>query len=266
MIRALPMPAAIGTRLGGTPLSVLLDIDGTLAPIAPRPEEAAVPAATQRLIGDLTLLPGTHVAVVTGRSVADARRLVPVPNVGVIGNHGFEILGEAGEVLSEPTARAYLGPVRDAAAALNGIAAIDGVVVENKKWTLSVHYRLAAREQVARITDRVMSVAEEQGLVVTRGKEVLELRPPIRINKGTAAVIWVHELGTPPAGSTIYIGDDRTDEDAFRELRAAYPRAVTVRVGEPDAGAGTDAEFLLASTDEVAQFLAALAAGRRAHG
>ena len=264
MIAALPLQPAVALRLGGTPLSVLLDIDGTLAPIAPRPDQAKVPADTCKALEDLISIPDAHVAIVTGRSVHDARRIVPLAGLGVIGNHGFEVLGESGEVISEPAAIMYLDVVRRAAAMLSSMPReVQGVVLEDKQWTLSVHYRLAARPVIPAITQRVESVAKELGLRVTRGKEVLELRPPLEVNKGTAAVLWVKRLGFSPSASVLYIGDDRTDEDAFRELREAFPKAVTIRVGDPDHGETTHAEFRVETPAEVREFLVALADSRR---
>ena len=264
MIDALPIPSAITVRLGGTPLSILLDIDGTLAPIAPRPDQAKVPTETCKALEDLIEIPDAHVAIVTGRSVQDGRRIVPLAGLGVIGNHGFEVLGESGEVISEPAALSYLDVMRSAAKQLADLPnEITGVVLEDKHWTLSVHYRLAARPDIPRITDTIAGLAKELGLTMTRGKEVLELRPPLEVNKGTAAVIWVKRLGMSGAASVVYIGDDRTDEDAFRELRAAFPKAVTIRVGDPDHGETTSAEFRLETTQEVKDFLVALAELRR---
>ena len=78
-------------RLAGSPLLLLLDVDGTLAPIAERPEYAVVPPATQRVLVELVALPDTHVAIVSGRSARDARRLVNVKDVWVLGNHGIEV-------------------------------------------------------------------------------------------------------------------------------------------------------------------------------
>jgi trehalose 6-phosphate phosphatase len=265
MIDALPLQPAVALRLGGTPLSILLDVDGTLAPIAPRPGQAKVPAATCTALENLIAIPDAHVAIVTGRSVKDARRMVPLKGLGVIGNHGFEALGEAGEVVSEPAAQKYLSVVRAAQGKLAHLPKeIHGVVLEDKAWTLSVHYRLAERPAIKRITETVEQLAKELGLRVTRGKEVLELRPPLDVNKGTAAVIWVKRLGLSSSASVLYIGDDRTDEDAFRELRAAFPRAVTIRVGSPDHGETTSAEFRVETPSEVKDFLVALANYRRA--
>ena len=265
MIDVLPLQPAVALRLGGTPLSILLDIDGTLAPIAPRPEQAKVPADTCKALEDVIEIPDAHVAIVTGRSVADGRRIVPLKGLGVIGNHGFEVLGEAGEVISEPAAHSYIDVIRSAAKRLGELPKeIPGVVIEDKHWTLSVHYRLAARPAISRITGTVEQLGKELGLKVTRGKEVLELRPPLEVNKGTAAVVWVKRLGMSQSASVVYIGDDRTDEDAFRELRAAFPKAVTIRVGDPDHGETTAAEFRVETTTEVKDFLVALAEYRRA--
>jgi len=264
MIPALPLQPAVAVRLGGTPLSILLDIDGTLAPIAPRPDQAKVPAETCRALETLIAIPDAHVAIVTGRSVADARRIVALKGLGVIGNHGFEVLGESGEVISEPAAHKYLAIVKDASRRLAALPKeIPGVVLENKEWTLSVHYRLAARPAIPHITETIEATARELGLRVTRGKEVLELRPPLEVNKGTAAVLWVQRLGMSGSASVLYAGDDRTDEDAFRALRDAFPRAVTVRVGDPDHGETTAAEFRVETPADVKDFLVALAVYRR---
>ena len=265
MISVLPLQPAVAVRLGGTPLSILLDVDGTLAPIAPRPDQAKVPAETCKALEKLIDIPDAHVAIVTGRSISDARRMVPLAGIGVIGNHGFEVLGESGEVISEPAARGYVDAVGKAASELDALAKrIDGVVLENKQWTLSVHYRLAVRSTIPEITEVVKRVGNERGLRVTRGKEVLELRPPLDVNKGTAAVMWVKRLGMSSSASVLYIGDDRTDEDAFRELRDAFPKAVTVRVGDPDHGETTFAEFRVETPDEVKDLLLALAEYRTA--
>jgi len=85
-------------RLDGSPLVLLLDVDGTLAPIAPRPEDAEVPAATRRVLEALVARPGVHVVVVSGRSAADARRLVGVPGTWTIGNHGIETIVPDGTI------------------------------------------------------------------------------------------------------------------------------------------------------------------------
>src|SRR5918997_1361565 len=94
-------------RLSGSPLIVMLDVDGTLAPITSRPEEAAVPPETKRVIAALASRPGVHVALVSGRAAAVARRMVGVSNAWVIGNHGYETVGPDGETVIDPRVATY---------------------------------------------------------------------------------------------------------------------------------------------------------------
>ena len=243
---AMPLTAEVAPRLGGTPLLVMLDIDGTLAPIAARPEEAVVPTETRRAIAALATRPGVHVALVTGRAAADGRRLVAVGRAWVIGNHGCEIVSPEGEVEIDPVVLPFQQPLAQAARALAAaIAPVKGVQLENKVWSLSLHYRNADRGVGPRLRAVVDEIAEKLGLVVTSGKMVLELRAPVRVHKGTAVVSLVQRLGAlGDEASVLFAGDDVTDEDAFRLLRARVPGAVTVRVAETP-GTPTAAEFVL---------------------
>lgn len=263
---ALPISAALTTRIDGRPLLLLLDIDGTLAPIAPRPEDAIVPSETRVALEQLVALDGVHVAFVTGRSAADGRRLVGVDGAWVIGNHGMELARPGAEPQPRADVAAFAESIAAAAAEITVLAVErgwSGVVVEDKRFTLSAHYRLAIRTIVAPLTDEITRIAEARGLRVTHGKEVLEVRPPIAADKGTAALELAETLGATHAGASLFAaGDDRTDEDMFRVLRAHQASAVTVRVGV-DASASTAAEFIVADTDEMRALLEALTALRR---
>ena len=258
----LPVPPTVAARLDGRPLAVMLDVDGTLAPIAPRPGEAAVPAETSRVVAALAALPDVHVVLVSGRAAADARRMVGVANVWVIGNHGFEVVSPDGDEMEQPELETWRSPIARAARRIAPLVApVPGVFLEDKGWTLSVHYRLADSKVVPRLIESVERVAEPLGLRVSRGKMVLEVRPDVRVDKGTAVLRLAAELDALPGkgdgttqaddgnpsptdagGSTLFVGDDRTDEDAFRALRSRSSRVVTVRVtnGEDIA---TAAEF-----------------------
>jgi trehalose-phosphatase len=133
-----------------------------------------------------------------------------------------------------------------------------GVIVENKRWTLSVHYRLVDERFRPAVIALARQVAEHQQLRVTEGKMVVEVRPPVEINKGTASVALARRLHALAARAAIlFAGDDRTDEDAFRELRAHMPNAVTIRVGPalPPHG-GSSAEFTVPSPSELQDLLA----------
>ena len=261
-----PLPATwaeLRDRLGGSPRIVLLDVDGTLAPIAPRPQDAVVPPATRRVIASLASRPGVHVGLVSGRAAADARRLVAVARIWVIGNHGLETLGPDGEIDINPEAEAHQAAVARASRRIAAsIAQVGGVQLEDKVWTLSVHYRRADQGVVPRLRASLEGVAQAHGLRLTEGKEVFELRPPVDHDKGTAVVRLARRLGGLAAGSsTVFIGDDRTDEDAFRALREHGNPAVTIRVADREAE--TAAEFRLAGPDAVREFLEQLSADER---
>lgn len=261
---ALPFAASLASRLRGRPLVLLLDIDGTLAPIAPRPEYAIVPGATQHLLADLAALPDVHVVVVTGRAAADGRRLVCVDSAWVVGNHGIEIARPNEDADPNADVARFAPAIAEASRRATEIASApdhQGVIVEDKRWTMSVHYRLAHPRIVPALTAQLTSIATELGLKVTHGKEVLELRPPVSIDKGTAALHLADLLGAMHAGASLFAaGDDRTDEDMFRELRAHQPTAVTVHVG---AARDTVAEFSVPDTDAMRELLGAILELRR---
>ncbi len=229
---ALPPSPALAERLAGNPLLVMLDVDGTLAPIADRPELAAVLPETRRTLAALATRPGVHLVIVSGRSAIDARRLVGVAWVWAIGNHGIEMVGPNGEEDIDAAAEPYRERMVQAARKLAPLVKpVAGVVLEDKRWTLSVHLRLADPSMEPRLRRTVNDVASSLGLRVTEGKRVLEVRPPCRVDKGTAVMRVAQMLrGTASSASVLFMGDDTTDEDAFRALRANVEHAVTVRV------------------------------------
>lgn len=251
-----PVSPLLAERLAGTPLVVLLDVDGTLAPIVERHDAATVPVETRRAVAALATRRGVYVALVSGRAAADARRMVSVSGAWVIGNHGYEITGPDGEELVDPEVSSYRGAVAQAARRIAPLVApVHGVILEDKGWTLTIHYRLAPAGVVPRLRDLVSGVAGQLGLRVTEGKMVLEVRPPARVHKGTAILALGLRLGAFGEGaSVIFVGDDVTDEDGFRALRLRSPRAVTVRVAHGTAEP-TAAEFAVRDTDDVRAFL-----------
>lgn len=246
--------SALGGRLDQPPLAVLLDVDGTLAPIAPTPGQAIVPPATRVVLEQLVALPQTTVALVSGRSADDANRMVSIDGVWVLGNHGLEVRDPEGRISVDARAAAFEGVIAAAARRLEQeFRSVKGVIVEDKRWTMSLHYRTAKSHSLHAVVQRATDVGRSLGLVATEGKEVLELRPPVRIDKGTASVDLITRLGTlQNGGSVLYAGDDSTDEDAFRALRANDSRSVTVRIGAADARSGGSAsEFQLESPEQL---------------
>jgi trehalose 6-phosphate phosphatase len=180
--------------------AVLLDVDGALAPIVPRPEDARVPPETQ---AELRRLHRRYalVACVSGRAGADARRVVGVPELAYVGNHGLEL---------DPTADEWT----ERLAAF--MADVDWPHIEDKGLTASLHYRNAADQEAARLElEQLADRARAAGFVARFGRKVLEILPPIEANKGTAVAGLLAEHGLQRA---LYAGDDTTDLDAFRAL------------------------------------------------
>lgn len=261
-----PLPAdprTLGSRLAGSPLVVLLDVDGTLAPIAPRPEDASVPAATRAAVGALAAARDTHVALVSGRGAADARRLVGVDGVWAIGNHGLETIDPDGLLSIDARVAAWEGALQSVrASAAEAVASAPGARVEDKGATLSIHYRLADPADVPRLESAIAAAADRTGLRITRGRKVIEVRPPLAVDKGTAVLALARRLGaTEQSASILFAGDDTTDEDAMEALRGLHSDAVTIHVAG-DEPRTTGAEFRVGSPAELGKWLAALAAMR----
>jgi trehalose 6-phosphate phosphatase len=196
-------------------VAIFTDIDGTLAPIVPTPDMSEVPAELKKLLARLSeryLI----VAGVSGRKTEDALDLVGLADIVYFGNHGFEIL-RGGEVEVTPEALPYLGKVQELEARAREELEPLGAFVEEKGITASVHYRNAPPEVGERSVEFVKREGERLGLRITVGRGVVEARPPIRADKGTAVRTLVEEYAPEKA---MFIGDDTTDLDAFRELVA----------------------------------------------
>jgi trehalose-phosphatase len=256
-----PLAPDTRSRLAGSPLVVLLDVDGTLAPLTQMYDEATVPVATKEAVASLVAHPDVRVALVTGRSVAVARQMVGIENLWIAGNHGFEIHGPNGENIADPSVLSHRADIATAIARLEPrVRDMPGVLVENKTLTFSVHWRLADPAIAPRLREAIEEVARPLDLRVTEGKCIFEVRPPAQIDKGTAVLALAERLtsGSEEA-SFLFAGDDVTDEDAVRALRAHHPRAVTVRIMSDGADVETDAEFSLRDTDAMRSFLEELA-------
>jgi trehalose 6-phosphate phosphatase len=199
--------------------AVLVDVDGTLAPIVERPEDSAVPDETR---SELERLAGRYglIASVSGRPSNDVRRLVRVDGIEYVGVHGLE---------ADPDARRFAPQLEAFAERIAW-----PWTVENKGGvTLSFHYREAKDQQeAARLAADVARAAEEAGLRPHHGRKVLEVRPPVEADKGTAVR---RLLDGRPVTRALYAGDDTTDLDAFRGLdEAGLEVALKVGVASPE--------------------------------
>jgi len=198
--------------------AILIDVDGTLAPIVARPTDAAVPDQTRSLLRELAARYAL-VACVSGRRALDAKRVVGLDELAYSGNHGFEILLPGN---TEPHPDPSLdGHDRDAAEFVAGLdrGQLDraGMRIEDKGAIVALHWRGAANEGEAEsLASEIAAEAEWRGLVPHRGRKVLEIRPNVAINKGIAVAALIP---AKPVDAALYGGDDRTDLDAFAALR-----------------------------------------------
>jgi trehalose 6-phosphate phosphatase len=216
--------------LRGPRAGLITDIDGTLSPIVAVPSDAVVlPRARDALLGLKKLL--EVVAVVTGRSVADARQLVGIDGLLYIGNHGMEVWA-GGEAQTVAEVQAWVPRVAVALEELKARAHMPGVVFEEKGPSASVHYRLAADPVRTRreLLELMATTPSMSALRMEEGRMVINLLPPVSVNKGSA-VTWLakeHRLER-----LVYIGDDLTDTHGFLALRGLRDvgQAETLNIG-----------------------------------
>lgn len=238
-------------------ISLFLDFDGTLVPItgdpaAPRLDPYA--AATLKL---LSRQDGLVTTIISGRAIEDLYARIRLDGLIYSGNHGLEIFGRQFRFV-EPAAsarREELGRLCEELAL--EVRPLPGAIVECKGLTASVHYRLAAEEDRARIQQSVYAVTARNGALfrVNPGRKIFDIVPRTNWHKG-AAVKWINgHLGGKEV-LTVYLGDDASDEDAF----AVLPDAVTIKVG---AAVATCARYQLSGPSAVHEFLLWLADGVR---
>lgn len=198
--------------------AVLSDLDGTLAPIAARPELVSVPARARRALDQIADRYALC-AVVTGRRAELAREIVGLDAIAYAGNHGFELLepGAAQATLS-PALAGHLDDVARFVAASADAAELEwaGVRLEDKGPIVALHWRGAEDADAAeRAAGALGAQARRRGLLTHAGRKVLELRPAVRVDKGVAIEAL---LVGAAARWALYAGDDRTDVDGFRTL------------------------------------------------
>jgi trehalose-phosphatase len=238
----------------GHRVAVFLDYDGTLTPIVDHPEEAFLSDSMRQTLQELAAR--VPVAILSGRDLDDVRKRVGIENIVYAGSHGFDIAGPRG--LRRQMASEFL-PKLDTAerklqAALDGIS---GARVERKRLSIATHYRNVKKENVPRVKQAVGEVAwRHRELRKMTGKKVHELQPDIDWDKGQALMWLLETLGLEGEDVfPIYIGDDRTDEDAFRVLKQ---RGIGILVSEKPKF--TTARYSLRDPVEVERFLRALIA------
>ena len=259
---ARPSPTDVVRRhlqgwLGGRPsVALFLDYDGTLTPIASHPAEAVLAPVIRRVLRQARRTPNLDLTIVSGRSLADVSKMVGVAHLTYVGNHGYEIEGPGLHFRHEGLSR-FQEAIEAAAAELTKVG-IQGGWVERKGASLSFHFRKVAADAVREAKTRAATILRRNGLRITHGKCVVEGRAPIDWNKGHAVLyVLAQRYGAdwPTRVRTLYIGDDVTDEDAFRSLRGI---GRSIRVGP---ATHTAADLTLPDAESVTEMVRWFASG-----
>jgi trehalose 6-phosphate phosphatase len=248
--------------------AILLDIDGTLAPIAAQPADAVVPERTRQLLIALSRRYGA-VACVSGRRASEARAMVSIGSITYIGSHGAELL-RAGwsEAVLDPELEDWGRRIHEfGRRADTSDLRRRRVRLEDKGAILAFHWRGAPNQEEARAAiDAVAAKAEASGLRTHWGRMVLEVRPPVRIDKGAGIAAFMEGLDVSLA---MYVGDDATDLDAFRTLtrmvadgRLSYVVRVGVRSEEGPKEIVNEADLVVDGTGGVVDLLSMLLSDR----
>jgi trehalose 6-phosphate phosphatase len=251
---ALKSMGEIRSRTEGKTIAVFLDYDGTLTPIVSDPEKATLSDAMRRVLKALS--EGVPIAVISGRDLPDVQRMAGIQGIFYAGSHGFDIAGPEGMHINHQKGAEFLPALDQAEKELEEkLGTIEGARVERKKFAIAVHYRNVKEEEVESVKRTVEEVASSYpGLRRSGGKKIFELQPKIDWHKGKA-LLWLLEMMDldKPHVVPFYIGDDLTDEDAFRSLKGLGLGIVVME--RPRA---SEAQYRLSDTDEVARFLEAL--------
>jgi trehalose 6-phosphate phosphatase len=241
---------------------LLLDYDGTLTPIVERPELAQISEDTRNLLKKIMRHKSITIAIISGRAMPDLKEKINLEGVIYAGNHGFEIEGQ-GLSFINPIAIELKPVLRIMRQILTlALKTIKGVFVEDKGLSLTIHYRQADEKHtgdVKNILERILNGPLTSGKVkVTTGKKVFEVRPAVNWDKGKAVQLIMKRYskgGRQRHLLPIYIGDDLTDEDAFKFIQR-HGKGISILVGNPDPN--SSAQYFVESTTEVRTFLGML--------
>ena len=238
----------------GRRFAIFLDYDGTLTPIVSHPEKALLSDSMRQALQSLVMQ--APVAILSGRDLDDVRQRVNIGAIVYAGSHGFDIAGPRG--VRKEIATEFL-PGLDMVEQELGkqLAGIAGATAERKRFSIAAHYRNVNASDIPKVERAVSEVAaRHRELRKMDGKKVYELLPDIDWDKGKAVLWLLENQGLERAKvRPIYIGDDRTDEDAFRALEKS---GVGILVSEQPRP--TAARYSLKDPPEVERFLRELAA------
>lgn len=243
----LPEVKSAITKASG--LLVCCDFDGTLTPLVDHYQDAWLDASALATLRVLVARPHTKMVILSGRALADLKTRTPVAGLIHVGNHGLEIMGPGFQLFRTSPYHAWQRFNEVEEELKRGFQDLPGVVVENKKFSLSVHYRLAPPNRREEILGAVQqsAAALQPAFQICPGRDVWEIRPNVSWNKGKA-LAWIQNHLELHQGAVLCLGDDQTDEDVF----AAFPQSIPIQVGVPK---NTHARYSLPGPESVLSFL-----------
>ncbi|HDK41660.1 MAG TPA: trehalose-phosphatase, partial [Nitrospirae bacterium] len=224
---------------------LFLDYDGTVTPIVKTPDKAVMSEEMRSLI--IKLQQTVPVAIISGRALNDLKQMVNIENMIYAGNHGAEIWDGTRLVKGKRASSSQKAMKQIIHELRTSLSAISGVVIEDKGITASIHFRMVSERNTGRVLDIFWSIADKykDSFMVTTGKKVLEIRPRGIWNKGDA-VKWIcKNFGRKRI--PVYVGDDTTDEDAFRAIKG---KGIGICVGW-----NPESDYYLKTQDEVKQLI-----------
>lgn len=238
-------------------LLIFLDYDGTLTPIVDKPHQAKLTKPQKSFLKSISKLPHVMVVVISGRMLADIKKRVGISGIYYAGNHGMEISGPKTKLVhpKAKSAKPILKKIKNELA--KQLKGIKGVLVEDKILTVSLHYRLVSQKDLVKVKKKIKDITrpylKTKKIRITHGKKVFEIRPNIKWDKGQAVLWFLKKKAKIKNLFPIYIGDDVTDEDAFKVLQK---RGLTFRVGQAKE---TYAKHVVEQVDQVYELLKILA-------
>ena len=248
-------------ELIGDSFYLFLDFDGTLAPIRKDPEKAQPGKKVKDILKKLMGKNNISIALVSGRGIEDIKKRICFEEITYAGNHGFELSGPHLDFVF-PSAKKSEKTMKAVGEKLRGrLKDIKGVIVEDKRFSLSVHYRMVDKKYVSGVVQEVERVADpylkKHKIKVTKGKKVIEIRPPAAWDKGRAVkkLLKEEEKRIKKKIVPLCMGDDKTDEDIFKLFKS---RGYTVKITK-DPHEKSEARYYLKNITEVREFLSKIA-------
>ena len=235
----------------GLKIALFLDFDGTLVPIQKDPAQCFLPEEMKKQLRSIAASPNCYMSILSGRMLSDIKKRVGIKDIYYSGNHGLDISG-TGMRYTHPKAMSAKPIINHVKQLLQKkIKNIKGAWIEDKKFTISLHFRSVKKEEISFVKKVFYKTAaellEKKSLAVIKGKKVLELIPNASWDKGKAALWILQRLKNNCL--PIYIGDDQTDETAFKAL---CKNGITIRVGKSKK---TYAKYYLKGHREVSRLL-----------